>query len=79
MWAGLGIVFLAAVVLYGVYTFVEAKSVVAQTPRVDMMLCDTHGPIPKKRILKLDFAGGKPIEMCPLCYHERVRAAEKRK
>jgi hypothetical protein len=71
------IVFVVAfvVLLVPVCAYLQARQDVKQMPREDFVMCEKHGPMPKKRMIKIDLEdGGRPIEMCPLCYNEKVNA-----
>lgn len=74
IWWITGIVFLAIAVYLAITAF-DAKYDVSTAPRMDMMVCDKHGPIPKKAVLHLSGLTEKPIEYCPLCFSDKMKAA----
>jgi hypothetical protein len=74
LWVGAG--FLIIVAGYLVYAVVSAKCEVDDAPRVDMFNCPKHGLIPAKYTLKLDVMTETPIEFCPMCFEDKMKAAK---
>lgn len=65
-------------ILYLVMVAVQAWYEVKDAPRVPMFLCDRHGAIPAKYTLKLNTpVTEKPIEICPMCFEQKMKAAKK--
>lgn len=64
--------------LYLSYVIMVAKDKVSSAPREDMYMCDKHGPIAKKHILKLEGYTEVPIEYCPICWQEKYNAAKQK-
>lgn len=50
---------------------------VRYAPRVPMFMCSKHGPMRKENTIKFAIPGGEPIDYCSLCFHERLKEAEK--
>jgi hypothetical protein len=63
---------LAGLSLYMVITVVASWLSTKAAPRVDMFLCDIHGPIPREGVIKF-----MDMDTCGICFHERMRKAEK--
>lgn len=59
--------------------WLQEKHRVFNMPKQPMVLCDIHGAYPASAVLKLEVpAEGKnalAVEMCPQCYHERLKKA----
>jgi len=63
---------------YLVLMAIQAWYEVKDAPRVPMMLCPKHGAVPEKYTLKLSVPiADKPIEYCPMCYEDKIKAAKK--
>jgi hypothetical protein len=68
-------------IITGIYIFglaLWAKHLVNSAPKTDMHLCDKHGPIAGKYLMKIDIGGDKPMPYCPRCYEERMKEAKER-
>lgn len=76
MWWVIGGV-LVVLVGYGVFLVLSAFHEVKDAPRVPMLSCQKHGLIPEKYTLKLETMSEKPIEYCPLCWEDKIKAAKK--
>jgi hypothetical protein len=74
---GAAIVFLAASAVYLGLIMYDAKHDVENAPRTDMYLCDRHGAFPKKHLMHLSGITDTPIEQCPFCFEDRMKAAKK--
>ena len=83
-----GIFAISAVLTYLYLVWRAAKMDVQKTPRKDMYICETHGPMPVEStvvLLEGDFEqigsdGRKffgPMRSCPVCFGERIRKANK--
>lgn len=73
-WVGVVVI---TVLVYVVYLVLVARSQVKDAPRVDMMVCQKHGAIPEKYTMKIDaLVTEKPIEVCPFCWEEKMKAAK---
>lgn len=59
------------------YMYFASYARMRMAPREEMFLCDKHGPIRKKHIIRFQIAADEFIEYCPRCYHARMSAAEK--
>lgn len=67
------IILLLCGIVYVAYVLLKSYDVVKKTPREDMFLCQKgHGPLPKKSLI--NFMGE---DYCPICFHERLKVAEK--
>jgi hypothetical protein len=51
----------------------DAKHDVATAPRTDMFLCPKHGAFPARYVYHLTDATSEPIEMCPMCFEQRMK------
>lgn len=74
-----------ATVLYVALMFWAAKRDVSNAPKVEMFICDVHGPLPIGATLILfeDLAyetpeGMKtgPMRGCPICFENRIKIAK---
>ena len=58
---------------YMVYILLHSFGIVRTTPRQDMFICPKgHGPISKDSLI--NFLGE---DYCPICFHNKMRQAEK--
>jgi hypothetical protein len=77
-WVLVGVLVVAGV-MYLAFVSHLAKDQVSAAPREDMFLCEVHGPIARRHVLKLEGYTEKPIEYCPICWRDKIKAAEKKK
>lgn len=70
IWIFLGLCFIVG--CYFAIIWLEAYIEVKGQPREEMFLCDKHGAISKRHLIKfMDF------DYCPMCFHEKLSEAEK--
>ncbi len=69
-YGGLGLIVVSAV--YLVVTIVVSWAKTKSAPKVDMYLCNVHGPIPREGVIS--FLGA---DSCAICFHERLKKAER--
>ncbi len=62
---------------YLLLVMLQAWFEVKDAPRVPMHLCPKHGAIPAKYTLKLDILAERPIDYCPMCWEDKVKAAKR--
>ena len=62
------------VVVYITYLIIDTWTAVKSSPREEMFMCHIHGPIRKMHLIKF-----MEQEICPSCFHERLRNAEQGK
>jgi hypothetical protein len=55
----------------------DAKAHTTSAPRTEMFICQKHGTVPHKYLLKLDGLSEIPIDYCPMCMEDRFREARK--
>jgi len=59
----------------------EAKREVRQAPRIPQFICDKHGMFPTKHAMHITVPSDKGpplvVDMCPMCYDDKMKAAEK--
>lgn len=61
----------------------SAREEVITAPKIPMYLCDVHGCFPAKHCLQIvvpvldDTQQPLAVDMCPFCYDEKMRVAEK--
>jgi len=75
LWIFLGVV--VSVGLYFLYVWFDVYAKVKMAPREEMFMCDKHGPIRKKHIIKFQIGPDDYVDYCPSCYHQKMSAAEK--
>jgi len=68
---------LITIALYILYLWVDAIVRVKMTPREAMFVCDKHGAIRQKHIIKFQIGPNEYVDYCPRCFHERLQNAEK--
>jgi hypothetical protein len=55
------------------YIILKGWSIIRMAPREPMFICDKgHGPLPKSALI--NFMGE---DYCSICFHQRMKAAEK--
>jgi hypothetical protein len=75
MWWAVSLVLLA-IVGYLLYVVLQAWYETKDAPRVPMFLCPKHGAVPTKYTLKLNVFSDRPVEYCPFCMADKMKAAK---
>lgn len=68
---------LLLIVIYLLCMVAAAFHEVKGQPRIPMFSCDKHGAVPVKYTLKLNVFSDQPIEVCPLCFEDKMKAAKR--
>jgi hypothetical protein len=56
-----------------------AKREVSTGPRMDMTICDKHGPVPTSSLLALTgLTDEAPVMTCPICYDHAMKVASQK-
>lgn len=67
--------FVVGGLLYVLYVVLKGWFLVREAPRADMFICEKgHGPLPKSALI--NFMGQ---DYCSICFHQRLKAAERGK
>jgi hypothetical protein len=72
---GAGVLVLLLAALWIFEAIQEARTEIADSPRTEMITCDKHGLIPKRYTMHLEGVTEQPIEVCPLCFEDRIKEA----
>jgi hypothetical protein len=65
-------------ILYIIGVIWVAKKHVATAPRADLFICDKHGAIMDKHVLRMEVGTEQPILYCPLCFNDRMTEAKQK-
>jgi hypothetical protein len=76
IWQYSGGCLLVVIVFYLFVVILEARDKVRNAPRANAFMCDVHGFIHEKLVLKLDMGQDKPVLQCPICFDQKYRKAE---